>query len=294
MKSWECNVGHMPWLALHRGQRGSGSGRRRGGRLPGLACCTMHRTAASAVAKCHPMAVWASEQGPAWGLTWPLRPLRLLFLRPNCVPDFTADQCRHTGAPSRPCTLRDDQTGGGRSRVGRRGVKGSRSGTRVRWRHAETPGTPTRPYARLPPAACRRWPQLRSCHPRRSGAVSRRHVQVQLPERLPVAALLHRQQAAVDLELRGCVLLAACCCWTVSWQPVAHSLLHTAQDRQQAPPCAVAAVENGHIKRLTDEDIQSSVLEVGARDGICLGLRCPAAPLRPSRHGQRACLPPRL
>ena len=44
------------------------------------------------------------------------------------------------------------------------------------------------------------------------------------------------------------------------------------------PRCPVSAVRNGHIKRITDQDIQSSVLEIMGTNVSTNYITCPADP----------------
>lgn len=84
---------------------------------------------------------------------------------------------------------------------------------RHRWRQGPPPPTAVGGCSRFI-AAATACPPPYSCAQKkgwllqpgsRVTAAAGSHVQVELPERLPQPALLHWQQAAVDLELRGCV-----------------------------------------------------------------------------------------
>lgn len=89
------------------------------------------------------------------------------------------------------------------------------------------------------------------------------HVQERVPERLPVHPLLDRQQAAADMGQDRCVPAHTTCTPAASSADVhplcssCRSLSHASRRQHPSP-----AVRNGHIKRLTDADIQSSVLEI--------------------------------
>ncbi len=113
-------------------------------------------------------------------------------------------------------------------------------------------------------------------------------------ERLPEPALLDRQQATVHLGIRGCALLPPGLHARTRRFALAGAGPRTCHKSSAHPSTPLPprvppkwprpsrpsppAVENGHIKRVTDEHIHSSVLEVAGANVSTAYITCPADP----------------
>lgn len=117
------------------------------------------------------------------------------------------------------------------------------------------------------------------------------YVQKYISVRFSVHTVQHRQQTAANMGQPRCVPCDGAC--AAECQPYVQARYHQACPYsyywsplrvfgQNAVEClcllCLDAVENGHIKRITDGDIQSSVLEIASANVATTFIKCPSDP----------------